>query len=233
MNKLKTGWVYLHKSILDWEWYDDINVVRLFIHLLLKANYTETQWRGIKIGRGQHLTGRLSLSKETGLTEQQVRTALNKLISTNEITKESTNQYTIITIINYDKYQANNQQPTKRVTNEQPTDNHSLIKINKNKKKNKYISEDLERLVKLYNQIFEKNISSTKGFEGNYEYWKEIHGIEKIQQALENASKDKFWKDKMTLTILFRRKNTNGEAVDYIEDLSSRNPNSKGSVAII
>jgi predicted transcriptional regulator len=229
----KIGWIYLHKSLLEWEWYDDINVFRLFIHLLLKANYTATKWHGIEIKRGQHPTGRFSLSKETGLSEQQVRTALNKLISTNEITKESTSQYTIITITNYDKYQSSNQVPNQRATNEQPTNNHSLIKINKNKKKNKYISGDLERVVRLYNQIFGKNISSTKGFETNYEYWKEVHGIEKIQQALENASRDKFWKDKMTLTILFRRKNTNGETVDYIEDLSSRNPSSKGSVAII
>lgn len=96
-----------------------------------------------------------------------------------------------------------------------------------------YISEDLGRIVKLYNQVFEKNISSTRGFENNYTYWREVHSFEKIQRALENARKDRFWKDKMTLTILFRRKNTNGEPVDYIEDLASRKPSSKGIVAII
>ena len=130
------GWIYLHKKMLDWEWYGDINVFRLFIHLLLKANYTETKWKGIKIKRGQHLTGRHSLSRETGLTEQQIRTAIAKLISTNEITKVSTNQYTIITIINYDKYQPENQPNNQRVTNEQPTDNHSLNKISKINKRN-------------------------------------------------------------------------------------------------
>lgn len=111
--------------------------------------------------------------------------------------------------------------------------NHKSEIINhKSEIKNKE-EDEMRILVEMYNQIFEKNTSSIKGFESNYGYWKEVHGLEKIQQALENARKDKFWKDKMTLTILFRRKNTNGETVDYIEDLSSRKPNSGGSVAII
>ncbi|KUK77200.1 MAG: Uncharacterized protein XD93_0481 [candidate division WS6 bacterium 34_10] len=99
---------------------------------------------------------------------------------------------------------------------------------------NKLIEEvQLKEIVSFYNELFDKNISSTKGFEKNYDFWKEIHGIEKIRKALENARKDKFWKDKMTLTILFRRKNPNGEPVDYIEDLSNRTISSSGSVAIV
>jgi len=37
--------------MLDWEWYDDINTKVLFIHLLIKANWKEKKWRGIKIKR--------------------------------------------------------------------------------------------------------------------------------------------------------------------------------------
>jgi len=111
--------------------------------------------------------------------------------------------------------------------------NHKSEIINhKPEIKNKEKGE-LREMVEVYNQIFNKNTSSTKGFESNYGYWRDVHGLEKIRIALENASKDKFWKDKMTLTILFRKKNPNGEAVDYIEDLSSRNPSSGGSIGIV
>lgn len=129
------GYIYLHKSILDWEWYDDINVFRLFMHLLLKANYTDTKWRGIKIKRGQHLTGRFSLSKETGLSEQQVRTALDKLISTNEITKQTTSHYTMIIVTNYDKFQG--KQPAK-----QPTSNQQATTTIEGSRKNINIYRD-------------------------------------------------------------------------------------------
>ena len=40
------GWIKLHRQILDWEWYDDINVKVLFLHLLLTANYEDKKWQG-------------------------------------------------------------------------------------------------------------------------------------------------------------------------------------------
>lgn len=113
------SWVKIYRKFLEWEWYDDINTKILFLHLLLKANYKDKQWRGITIKRGQVLTGRLKLSKELGISEQMIRTSLAKLKSTNEITNETTSQYTIITIKNYNKYQ----ETTSEATNEQPTSN--------------------------------------------------------------------------------------------------------------
>ena len=35
------GFIKLYRSMLQWEWYDDVNVKVLFLHLLLKANYEE------------------------------------------------------------------------------------------------------------------------------------------------------------------------------------------------
>jgi len=131
--------------MLDWEWYDDINTKVLFIHLLIKANWKEKKWRGIKIKRWQILTWRIILSEETWLTQQQVRTSLNKLKSTNNITIKPTNKYSIIEVLNYNSYQQNNQQTTEQATNNQPTSNQQVtttkkVKNNKNNKKvkNKY-----------------------------------------------------------------------------------------------
>jgi len=131
------SWVKIYRKFLEWEWYDDINTKVLFLHILLKANFKEKKWRGITIKRGQHITGRFVLSKETGLSEQQVRTSLDKLISTNEITKFSTPTYTILTINNYDKYQTNNQEDNQRATNEQPSSNQVVTTPKESKKDRK------------------------------------------------------------------------------------------------
>ena len=117
-DKISKGWISLYKKFTHWEWYKDINVKTIFIHLLLKASYEDSIWNGIEIKRGQVLTSRKHLSEETGLTEQQVRTSLKKLQSTNEITIKSTNRYTLVTIEKYDFYQTNNIKTTNKVTNE-------------------------------------------------------------------------------------------------------------------
>lgn len=80
----------------------------------------------------------------------------------------------------------------------------------------------LKEIVDFYNQIFNKNTISTNGFKSNYFKWCKIHNTEKIKIAIQNARLDKFWSDKLTLTILFRVRNPRGENVDMIEDLANR-----------
>lgn len=128
------GWIKFYRKFLEWEWYGDINVCRLFLHLLLSANFDERKWQGITIGRGEVVVGRKQLAKETGLTEQQIRTALVKLENTAEITIKTTNKYSVITICNYAKYQDIEmveqpaEQPTnnQQITNNQPTNNQQI-----------------------------------------------------------------------------------------------------------
>lgn len=113
------SWVKIYRSFLEWEWYDDTNTKILFLHILLKANFKTKNWRGEEIKRGSFITSLENLSKQTGLSIMQVRTSISKLISTSEITKQSSSQYTVITVNNYETYQG----VTSKATNEQQTDN--------------------------------------------------------------------------------------------------------------
>ena len=90
------GWIKLHRKLTEWEWYKDNNTKSLFIHLLLMANHKDGRFQGQEGKRGQLITGRKVLSVQTGLSEQQIRTGLNKLISTNEITIKTTNKNSLI-----------------------------------------------------------------------------------------------------------------------------------------
>jgi len=60
-----SGFIKLHRKIIEWEWYDDINTKCLFLHLLLTCNFEDKKWRGIDIKRGQIVTGRNRLAEET------------------------------------------------------------------------------------------------------------------------------------------------------------------------
>ena len=99
------GWLKLYRCFTEWEWYGDTNTVRLFLHLLLKANYRERRWKGRTIARGSLATSLASLAAETSLSVQNVRTCLAHLKSTGEINIETTPCYTLITINNYGRYQ--------------------------------------------------------------------------------------------------------------------------------
>lgn len=115
--------------MLNWEWYQNANVTRLFIHCLLKANWKEGKFQGKVISRGSFVTSLESLSKELGLSVQQIRTSLKHLISTKEITNESLTQYRVITVVNYELYQQNNKEDNKQLTNNQQTDNNQITTI--------------------------------------------------------------------------------------------------------
>ncbi len=123
---MNEGFIKLFRSLLDWEWYDDINVKVLFIHLLLKCNYQDKTWRWIKIKKWELLTSRENLSIETKLSVMQIRTALKKLKSTGDITIKTTNNYTLLKLNNYNKYNWNNQQHNQQITNKQLTDNQQI-----------------------------------------------------------------------------------------------------------
>ncbi len=131
---MNNGWISIHRKMLEWEWYDDANTFRLFIHLLLKANHAPQKWRGNTVNSGQLITGRISLSEELGLSQQQIRTSLNKLKSTNEITIKTTNKYSILTIVNYNNYQNSKKESTSKttsnLTNKQPTSNQQVTTNN-------------------------------------------------------------------------------------------------------
>jgi hypothetical protein len=102
---MKDGWVKLHRSLLEWEWYSDIPTKTLFIHLLLSANHADANFRGRKVGRGQRWTSIAHLASETGLTVKQVRAAIEKLQRTKELTSEGASNGTMITVCKYDSYQ--------------------------------------------------------------------------------------------------------------------------------
>ena len=102
---LESGYIKVYRSLLFWEWYDDANTLRVFLHLLLTANHEEQSWKGIKVQRGQRVSSFSKIGQELGLSEKEVRTAVRHLIKTGEVAHNATSKYGVFTVNNYDRFQ--------------------------------------------------------------------------------------------------------------------------------
>lgn len=120
------NYIKIDRKILDWEWYSNINTCRLFIHMILRANWKEGRFEGKIIPRGSFVSSYPTLEKETQLTNREIRTAIDHLKATGELTVKTSNRYSIFTINNYNQYQvadsqSDSQATVKRQSNDSPT----------------------------------------------------------------------------------------------------------------
>lgn len=113
---MRDGYVKLHRSIIDWEWYADLNTRCLLMHLLVTVNYREGRFMGHAVPPGSVVTSLSKLSESCGLSVQQTRTALKRLEATGEVTRQSTGSWTLVTLVNWEKYQGNGTGPTRQST---------------------------------------------------------------------------------------------------------------------
>lgn len=160
------GYIKVFRSLKTWEWYQDSNTKNVFLHLLLNAQWDDSRFRGYDVPKGSLVTGYTALSTQLGISIQSVRTAFKHLKSSGEITTKVTNKFTIVTIVNWEKYQGKEESVNRQNNiplNNQPTFNqHSTntIKENKNirKKEDIYMAnssvngETLLRIKDAYNQ---------------------------------------------------------------------------------
>lgn len=89
------GWIKIHRTMLQWEHFNEPSVVTVFLALLLSAD---------RDGKTDiSLSGLISA---TGLTTNTVRCALAKLVNSGEITRDFVKgQKTTTSIANWSKYQ--------------------------------------------------------------------------------------------------------------------------------
>lgn len=138
-------YIKLYEQILTWEWFQQPNTLALFLYILLKANYCDLEYHGQIVRRGQLVTSLPKLATGTGLTIRQTRTALSHLISTGEVTDESSNQNRIITVVNYNRFQnatddttgkrqANDRRSDRQTTDDPTPSIETIERVERNKK---------------------------------------------------------------------------------------------------
>jgi len=134
------GWIKLFRKFREWRWYKDDKTKSVFIELLLLANHKDHAWQGMTVQRGQLVTSLPSIAKALGISVQNVRTALDHLVSTGEISQEITNSYRLVTVNNWAIYQGEEGEKTDEVTGDQQANQQAKHKqINRQKRQHKAV----------------------------------------------------------------------------------------------
>lgn len=98
---MKEGYVKLRKNIADESWYSDHACVIIYIHLLCKANWKPSTYKGKTIHAGQVATSFGKLAEETALTKSSVRSACERLEKMKEIRIQPCGNYTIFSLVHW------------------------------------------------------------------------------------------------------------------------------------
>ncbi len=173
-------WIKLHRDILNSDVFASQKMLKIWIWCLCKANFKDRTvplktGRGetlVKVKRGQFIFGRFKAEEDLYIDGSTIYKIMQRLEKMNNIKIQSNNQYSIVTISNYNDYQKN--EILKVTANEQPTNSQVTAKgqasntDNNDKKekkgKNVYthpiqkfiIEEDLSNVMKLSKQLTEK-----------------------------------------------------------------------------
>lgn len=94
-------YVKLNKNITTFEWFQRHTPLVVYIALNCMANDEDGVDKGVSVKRGQVVTTLATLSATCGLTTSKIRTALMRLQKSGNISVETTNSYSVVTINDY------------------------------------------------------------------------------------------------------------------------------------
>lgn len=165
------SFIKLDRKLKNWPYYNDPVMLSVWIHLMMESCYSSCTSRfGVALKEGQFITSQKKLADQCGISRQQLRTVLNKLEKENQIkidvikpstkglTNQSTNRLTLITLINWEKYQVGeNYQPTNQPS-VQPITNQASTNIKR------IIKEDDRRIKEIYYVVSYLNDRASTNF---------------------------------------------------------------------
>jgi len=141
-----SGYIKVHRKIWNHPKSTDHQFMSVWLWMLCRASYEEREeyfdGRTIILKPGQFTAGRKQVSRETGVSEQRIRTIWKWLINNQQINQQTTKQCSLFTVLNWDRYQMGNQGANQQSTNDQPTTNQqstTLKEVKKERRKEKDI----------------------------------------------------------------------------------------------
>lgn len=215
-----TGWIKLHRKLLDSPIFQNEKLFKVFAYCLMKASHKEhTQLVGrrvVHLQKGQFVFGRKRASEELRLKESTVRDYVKLLEKLGTIDIKSDNKFSVITVVNWAIYQndeeiSDSKNDKKSTTNQHQMDNKSTsnqqqINTNKNVKnvendknvkneKNVVVGDDFATIYNLYQENIEQipsPITTEKLTQDMDHYGKELVAYAIRKAALNNSHNYKF-----------------------------------------
>lgn len=206
------GWIKLHRQVIENGWLKNHSLWILWSYILLKATHTEckvkiaiqknsgTMTREINLEAGQLMFGRKKAALDTGLSEQNIRTALKHLKCLKNITVESTKNYSIISVVNWTHYQGDNKN--------QPTANQDLTTY----------KNDKNILIELSLLLID-SVNKTSSVYSIIKRYENELGKDKLKEILSDCIKreNRFQNENKLAAYLQACKNKNGQTTKEID----------------
>lgn len=157
------GFVALHRKIRKSAVFNDLELYRLWSICLTEASHKEHQIlvgrQHVTLQRGQFLTGRFDLHRmyneglkaKNFVSEKTVWRWLETLQKLENVTINSTNKFSIVTVVNWNLYQFDDQKNDQQMTNKRPTNDQQMTTNNNGNKGNKGKEKDIP-----HRDLFEK-----------------------------------------------------------------------------
>lgn len=190
------GFVQLSDDLINWEWLEDKNTVYVYIRLLLGASWSEKDYKGVHLQRGQLIISQREFAEKCRVSRQELRTILDRLIATHKITQTSTHKFSLITLIEYD---CATKPLTRSAPEKQPTVNPpTLLKTNiqNSKQPNNALTREGERFEKSFNEFWSAYPKKTAK-QSALKAWRKLNPNEELTQkifaALEQHKRSAQW----------------------------------------
>lgn len=129
---------------MEHRYFHNEKLLKFYLWCIMRANWSDKTimvgHQTITLQRGQFVFGLVSASEQLNMSIQTIRTLLSILVADHKINKQTTNKYTVITVIKYDTWQctgegaqhANQQTNNKQITTDNKNKNKTLKSIPQN-----------------------------------------------------------------------------------------------------
>lgn len=224
---MNAGYVKLYRKVMDSFVWTNPYMYKLWNLCLMKASHENRKFlfngKEIWLNSGEFVTGRDAITFEMNKgvkREHQVNSGsvwrwLKRFEKEGMLNIKSTTKYSVISINNWDDYQASEHQVNiKRTTSEQQVHTNKNEKNEKNEK-NVVVVEEQQSVFQLYQSIFGMLNSVTTQ---NLEYWCNDLSTELVSEALKISAKSNARNFKYTESIL---RNWEQEGVKTLDDVKA------------
>ena len=159
------GFIKLHRSILKWEWWQDANTTRVFLYLLLNANWEDSRFQGYNVPKGSLVTSYDSIAANLDISQRNARTAISHLKKSKEVSVKRHSHFSIVSIENWEKYQCF----------DNTSDNHSVNQMTINRQS----SDNIKEIKNIRNKEYIIKQKNFNGMDGCYDF-------EKLNREIKN-----------------------------------------------
>lgn len=232
------GWIKLHRAVVDSAVFDDAEVLKVWIWLLCNVSYEDHEiiYGGsvVQIKKGQLITGRKKLAQQLKMSESKVYRALNLLEALGNVNIKPNNRFSLITLINWAKYQDDVQKVNSQTTAGQQPDN-SQTTAGQHNKRNIESNNIYNNISSARAHAREEDDNTNRYFETFWNAYPKKCGYDKALTAFSKLNPDSELLDTMLKAIAEQKLSRQWQNVQYIPNpatwINGRRWNDKLSMA--